>query len=198
MSPAPRGHGEVSQSHLIINCGDSFFIKRSQLKQQKKIKCYIQLFLREKKYKTTKISKDLFKNITGFLKRDYFEMITASKAVTWTNQKASSTDQRHTVVIHHFPKGKKDDKNAFRLETVKVYIIRFFTISISNFLPSLNGSVQVCTPHTCLPTSSLSDLPWISNRELQFASQALLNWRRDQQEHTRNSIRERAPQKPED
>lgn len=62
------------------------------------------------KYKTTKTSKDLFKNITGFLKRDYFEMITASKAVTWTNQKASSTDQRHIAVIHHFPKGKKTTK----------------------------------------------------------------------------------------
>lgn len=84
------------------------------------------------KYKTTKTSKDLFKNITGFLKRDYFEMITASKAVTWTNQKASSTDQRHIAVIHHFPKGKKDDKNAFRLET------KFVSLDFSQFLSAIS------------------------------------------------------------
>lgn len=69
-------------------------------------------YFKGEKYKTTKISKDLFKNITGFLKRDYFEMITASKAVTCTSQKASTTDQRHIAVIHHFPKGKRRQKKS--------------------------------------------------------------------------------------
>lgn len=37
-------------------------------------------------------------------------MITASKAVACTSQKASTTDQRDTAVIHHFPKVKRRQK----------------------------------------------------------------------------------------
>lgn len=29
---SPRGRGEVSRSHLIVNCGDSLLIRRTQLK----------------------------------------------------------------------------------------------------------------------------------------------------------------------
>lgn len=41
MSPAPRGHGKVRRSQLLIV--RILFIKVNQLKEQKKMKCYIQL-----------------------------------------------------------------------------------------------------------------------------------------------------------
>lgn len=66
---------------------------------------------RDKNKKTTKVSQDSFKNITGFLKRDYSEMITASKAVTCTSQKASTTDQRHSC-HSSLSKGKKKTKKC--------------------------------------------------------------------------------------
>lgn len=112
-----------------------------------------------KKYKPTKISKDLLKNITGFLKRDYFETTTASKAVTCTSQKASTSDQRDIAVTHHFPEGKKRQITCLRSQESK------FASPDFPFLAE-RQSVGVCTPCTCLPTSSLPAHLQIYNRRI--------------------------------
>lgn len=95
-------------------------------------------------------------------------MITASKAVTCTSQKASTTDQRHSC-HSSLSKRKKKTKNAFSLslKRVKVCIIRFFTISSSYFLPSLKGRVQVCAHRAPVsPPSSLTNFLQIYNRRI--------------------------------
>lgn len=115
-------------------------------------------YFKGENYKTTKISKDLFKSITGFLKRDYFEMITASKAVTCTSQKPSTTDQRHSC-HSSLPKKQKNkpQKCLQSQDWVKVGTIRFCIVFCTLFLPSIaeRQSVGVCTPCTCL----LAQLP---------------------------------------
>lgn len=94
-------------------------------------------------------------------------MITASKAVTCTSQKASTTDQRHSCHSSLSKRKKKTKKCLQSQERVKVCIMRFFTISGSNFIPWLKGRVQVCAHHVPVsPPSSLTDFLQIYSRRI--------------------------------
>lgn len=79
-------------------------------------------------------------------------MNTASKAVTCTSQKASTTDQRGIAVIRHFPKVKRRQENAFSLESQSLHheVFHYFWQQF-RFLAERQG-VGVRTPCTCLPT----------------------------------------------
>lgn len=94
-------------------------------------------------------------------------MITASKAATRTSQKASTTDQRHSCHSSLSKRKKKTKKCLQTQDRVKVCIIRFFTISSSDFLPSLKVRVQVCAHHAPdSQPSSVTDFLQIYNRRI--------------------------------
>lgn len=69
MSPAPRGHGKVRRSQLLIV--RILFIKVNQLKEQKKMKCYIQL-LQEIKIKNYKSKSRLIQEHNRLSKEGLF------------------------------------------------------------------------------------------------------------------------------